>query len=121
MAANGIELLPTSEPSAARKSGVLPPSYHSVFEARKALKLGKTPPAERPASPAMPAPAPAHKHFLTIPEIAERWRIARPTVYDRLRAAGAKVLDFNPRGGRGRKIIPFGVVLEIENRRLKRL
>jgi len=63
----------------------------------------------------------ARREFLTISELAERWRIARPTVYDRLRTTGAKVLDFNPRGGRGRKLVPLGVVLEIENRQLRRL
>jgi hypothetical protein len=63
----------------------------------------------------------ARKEFMTIPELADRWRIARTTVYDRLRLTGAKVLDFNPRGGRGRKLIPLGVVLEIENRQLRRL
>jgi hypothetical protein len=63
----------------------------------------------------------ARKEFLTLSELAERWRIARPTVYDRLRTTGAKVLDFNPRGGRGRKLILLGVVLEIENRQLRRL
>jgi hypothetical protein len=61
------------------------------------------------------------KEFMTITELAERWRIARPTVYDRLRALGLKVLDFSPRTGRGRKLIPFGAVLEIENRQLRRL
>jgi hypothetical protein len=53
--------------------------------------------------------------------LANRWRIARPTVYDRLRQARVKVLDFNPRGGRGRKLIPFGAVLEVENRQLRAL
>ena len=63
----------------------------------------------------------ARREFLTISELAERWRIARPTVYDRLRSTRAKVLDFNPRGGRGRKLIPIGEVMEIENRQLRRL
>ena len=57
--------------------------------------------------------------FFTIPELAERWRIARPTVYERLRKAGVKVIDFNPRGGRGRKLVPRSAVLEIEARQLK--
>ena len=65
--------------------------------------------------------APAHKEFLTIPELAERWRIARPTVYNRLRAADVKVLDFAQRGGRGRKVVPMGEILKIEGRQLKRL
>jgi hypothetical protein len=62
-----------------------------------------------------------HEKFLTVSELAQRWRIARPTVYDRIRALDLKVLDFNPRTGRGRKLIPFGAVLEIENRQLRRL
>lgn len=45
MPATGIE------PSAARKSGVLLPSYDSIYQVRKALKLGKTPPAQRQALP----------------------------------------------------------------------
>jgi transposase len=56
------------------------------------------------------------KEFLTIPELAERWRIARTTVYDRLRAARIKILDPNPRGGRGRKLVPFGAILDFESR-----
>ena len=114
MAANSIE------PSATRKSEALP-SYHSVFEARRALKLGKTPPAERPAPPAMPALAPERKDFLTIPEVAERWRIARPTVYNRLRSARVKVLDFASHSGRGRKLVPLGEILKIEAQQFKRL
>lgn len=64
---------------------------------------------------------PARKDFLTIPEIAARWRIARPTVYNRLRDAGLRVLDFADKGARGRKIVPFGAILEIERQQLKRL
>ena len=63
----------------------------------------------------------SRKEFLTIPELAERWRIARPTVYDRLRRLSVKVLDFSSDGGRGRKLIPLGAIIEIENRNLKRL
>lgn len=109
------------ESSAARKSGVLLPSYDSIYQVRKTLKLGKTPPPERPAPPAMPPPAPAHKDFLTIPEIAERWRIARPTVYNRLRSARVKVLDFASHTGRGRKLVPLGEILKIEAQQFKRL
>jgi hypothetical protein len=61
------------------------------------------------------------KNFLTISELADRWRIARPTVYDRLRDAGAKVLDFAPKNGRGRKVVAMGEVLRVENQRLRRL
>jgi predicted DNA-binding protein (UPF0251 family) len=69
----------------------------------------------------MPPPAPAHKDFLTIPEIAERWRIARPTVYNRLRSARVKVLDFASHTGRGRKLVPLGEILKIEAQQFKRL
>ncbi|HMD86551.1 MAG TPA: hypothetical protein VKO18_17835 [Terriglobia bacterium] len=65
--------------------------------------------------------ASVRKDFLTIPEIAARWRIARPTVYNRLKDAGVRVLDFAPKGGRGRKIVPLGAILEIERQQLKRL
>ena len=115
MPATGIE------PSAARKSGVLLPSYDSIYQVRKALKLGKTPPAQRQAPPVVPQREPAHKDFLTIPEIAERWRIARPTVYNRLRSARVKVLDFASHTGRGRKLVPVGEVLKIEAQQFKRL
>jgi hypothetical protein len=72
------------------------------------------------ATKAESAPA-IRKDFLTIPEIAERWRIARPTVYNRLRSAGLRVLDFAPKGGRGRKVVPLGAILEIERKQLKRV
>ncbi len=64
---------------------------------------------------------PVHKEFLTIPEIAARWRIARPTVYNRLKDAGVRVLDFAGKGERGRKIVPLGAILEIERQQLRRL
>jgi len=38
------------------------------------------------------------------------------TVYNRLRAADVKVLDFAQRGGRGRKVVPMGEILKIEGR-----
>jgi hypothetical protein len=68
-----------------------------------------------------PKASPVRKDFLTIPEIAVRWRIARPTVYNRLKDAGVRVLDFASKGARGRKIVPLGAILEIERQQLKRL
>jgi hypothetical protein len=59
--------------------------------------------------------------FFSIPELAQRWRCSRGSVYNRLRAAGAKVVDFAAAGKRGSKLVPWGVVLEIENKKLKRL
>jgi hypothetical protein len=61
------------------------------------------------------------REFFSIAELARRWRCSRGTVYNRLRAVGAKILDFTPRGKRGRKAIAVAVVLEIENRQSKRL
>jgi len=77
--------------------------------------------AAQQSEPVKSAVAPVRKDFLTIPEIAERWRIARPTVYNRLLDAGVRVLDFADKGARGRKIVPFGAILEIERQQLKRL
>lgn len=59
--------------------------------------------------------------FLSIRELAERWRCSRGSVYNRLRAAGAKVVDFAQAGKRGSKLVPSSVVREIENRNFKRL
>jgi predicted DNA-binding transcriptional regulator YafY len=59
------------------------------------------------------------KEFLTIPELAQRWSVSSRTVRRRLMALRAKVLDFNPRGGRCRKLVPFGAILELESRQLR--
>ena len=59
--------------------------------------------------------------YFSFAELAERWRCSRGTVYNRLRAVGAEVLDFAPRGKRGKKVIPVTAVLHIEQRRTKRL
>ena len=61
------------------------------------------------------------KEFLTIPELAERWRVSCRTVRRRLIAAHTKVLDFSESFGRCRKLVPFGAVLELENRQLRPL
>jgi hypothetical protein len=65
--------------------------------------------------------APVRQEFYSISELAQRWRCSRGTIYNRLRASGAKVLDFAIPGKRGKKAVPASVVLEIENRRTKRL
>jgi hypothetical protein len=36
-----------------------------------------------------------HQEYFSIPDLAKRWRCTRVTVYNRLRAHGAKVLDFD--------------------------
>jgi hypothetical protein len=59
--------------------------------------------------------------FFSFAELAKRWRCSRGTVYNRLRAVGAEVLDFAPPNKKGRKVIALNVVLQIEQRRMKRL
>jgi hypothetical protein len=46
---------------------------------------------------------PGTTYFFSISELATRWRCSRATVYNRLRAVGAKVLDFAPSGKKGKK------------------
>jgi hypothetical protein len=55
--------------------------------------------------------------FFSIPELAERWRCSRGTVYNVIR--GEKVLDFAEAGHRGKKLVPAGVVCRIEKRRMQ--
>jgi hypothetical protein len=59
--------------------------------------------------------------FYSIRELAQRWKCSRGSVYNRLRAAGAKVVDFAATGKRGSKLIPSSVVREIEYRNLRRI
>ena len=61
------------------------------------------------------------QELFSIGELAERWRCSRGSVYNRLRAAGAKVLDFAAPGKRGKKAVPASVVMEIEARYTRRL
>lgn len=63
----------------------------------------------------------ANQEYFSIEELATRWRCSRASVYPRLRAAGATVLDFAPPGKRGRKVVPLRVVLQIEREHTKRL
>jgi hypothetical protein len=64
---------------------------------------------------------PPSQEYFSIAELAHRWRCSRGTVYNRLRALGAEVLDFTSRGKRGKKVIPAKTVLRIEERRTRRL
>jgi len=57
--------------------------------------------------------------FYSIPELAVRWRCSRGTVYNRLRFAGAKVLDFASAGKKGKKLVPALTVFQIESRYMK--
>jgi hypothetical protein len=59
--------------------------------------------------------------FFSMAELADRWRCSRGTVYNRLRAEGARVLDFAASGKRGRKVVSADVVFQIETRNTKRL
>ena len=61
------------------------------------------------------------QEFFSIRELAQRWRCSRGSVYNRLRASGAKVVDFASAGKRGSKLVPSSVVREIETRHFKRL
>ena len=63
----------------------------------------------------------AKREYFSIPELADRWRCSRGTVYNRLRAVGAKVLDFAPRGKKGKKAVAVATVLQIEQQRTTRL
>lgn len=69
-----------------------------------------------------PEPQPSQDlPFYSISDLAKRWRCSRATIYNRLRAEGARVLDFAPRGKKGKKVVSAVIVCQIENRRTKRL
>jgi hypothetical protein len=59
--------------------------------------------------------------YFSFAELAQRWRCSRATVYNRLRGVGAEVLDFALPGKKGKKIIAVATVLQIEDRRTRRL
>jgi hypothetical protein len=61
------------------------------------------------------------REFYSILELATRWRCSRGTVYNRLRQVGARVLDFAEPGKKCKKAVPASVVMQIENRQMKRL
>lgn len=64
---------------------------------------------------------PNQREYYSIGELADRWRVSRGTVYNRLRSAGAKVLDFAAPGKKSRKVVSVSVVLQIEARKTKKL
>jgi hypothetical protein len=55
--------------------------------------------------------------FYSIPELAERWRCSRGSVYNQIR--GQMVLDFAAKGRKGHKLVPADVVLKIERAHLR--
>lgn len=59
--------------------------------------------------------------YFSISDLAKRWRCSRGTVYNRLRAHGAKVLDFAPSGKKGKKVVAASTVLQLEAHQTKRL
>jgi hypothetical protein len=61
------------------------------------------------------------QEYFSISELAARWRCSRGTVYNRLRALGAKVLDFAPPGKRGKKVVSLATIIRVEESRTKRL
>jgi len=63
----------------------------------------------------------AQQEYFSFAELAQRWRCSRGTVYNRLRAVRADVLDFAPRGKKGKKVVRVTTILEIEKRRMQRL
>jgi hypothetical protein len=76
---------------------------------------------DRIQDPTAASRAHRQQEFFSIGELAERWRCSRGTVYNRLRAVGAKVLDFAPPGKRGKKIVSIAAIAQIEANRTKRL
>jgi hypothetical protein len=64
-----------------------------------------------------PRAANSVRQFFSIPELAERWRCSRGSVYNRLR--GQLVVDFAARGRKGHKLVPADVVLKIERAHLR--
>jgi hypothetical protein len=59
--------------------------------------------------------------YYSIPELAERWRCSRGTVYNRLRVAGAKVLDFSTAVRKSKKLVPALTVSQLEAKFTKAL
>lgn len=75
----------------------------------------------RQEGPARQRPEPVHREFYSIPELAERWRCSRGTVYNRLRKAGVKVMDWADRGKKSKKAVRASDIYQIETQQMKRL
>jgi len=63
----------------------------------------------------------ASQEYYSMADLANRWRCSRGTVYNRLRAEGAQVLDFAPQGKKGSKVVPAAAIKQIEARNMRRL
>lgn len=61
----------------------------------------------------------AGQEYFSIAELAKRWRCSRGTVYNRLRALGAEILDFSPHGKKGKKIVRASTVFRIEEKKTR--
>ena len=61
------------------------------------------------------------QEYYSIADLAVRWRVSRGTVYNRLRSAGARVLDFASPGKRSKKAVHVSVILQIEAQRSRKL
>lgn len=61
------------------------------------------------------------QEYFSIAELAERWRCSRGTVYNRLRTVRADILDFAPRGKKGKKVVRAATVFRIESKYTRRL
>ena len=61
------------------------------------------------------------QEYFSFGELADRWRCSRGTVYNRLRRAGAEILDFAPRGKKGKKVVRAATVFVIEAKHTRRL
>jgi len=64
---------------------------------------------------------PWRQDFFSIGELARRWRCSRGTVYNRLRFAGAKVVDFSSFGRKSKKLVPALIVFQLESKFTKTL
>jgi hypothetical protein len=84
-----------------------------IFNGSSLFRSPEEPPRLRPSVRSKP------DAFFSFQDLADRWRCSRGTVRNRLRAAGAQVLNFG--GDRSKKTVAASVVYQIEAKRTKRL
>ena len=106
------ELLPTEQAEA-----------QAVRKNLEAFYVGQHISCRKPvASEAQLKKAPSTtKEYFSIPELAERWRCSRGTVYNRLRANGTEIVDFASRGKRNKKLVRASTVFRLEEKRTRPL